>query len=102
MENIKVVYPVSVQSVQDSKATASLPNLNGKTIALLWNYAFRGDETFPIIQREIKKFCPDIKFVDFEYFGNFHDPSFSEKVLASIPEKLKAIGCDAAIVGNGC
>ena len=54
-EEYKVVSPVGIQAVQAKKVAASIPNLNGKVIGELWNYGFRGDETFPVIEELIRE-----------------------------------------------
>lgn len=101
-ETYKVVYPIGVQAAKEKDVAASLYNLNGKTIGLLWNYAFRGDETFPVIEKQIREDYPDVHFVRYGEFGNFHDPSLEAKIMAELPGKLKKFKCDAVIVGNGC
>ena len=101
-EMYSVVYPVGVQATQERKVAPSLPDLNGKVIGELWNHGFRGDETFPIIEEKIREKYPDVRFVSYKEFGNFHDPSQEEKMMAALPEMLKNFGCDAIIVGNGC
>ena len=40
----EVVWPRSPQGVQRTQLAPRLPDLNGATIALLWDYLFRGDE----------------------------------------------------------
>jgi hypothetical protein len=101
-EEYKVVSPVGIQAVQAKKVAASIPNLNGKVIGELWNYGFRGDETFPVIEELIRETYPDVKFVSYKDFGNFHDPSLEAQKMAELPGLIKKYGCDAVIVGNGC
>jgi hypothetical protein len=84
-EIYEVVYPIGKQATQEKDVAASLPDLNGKTICELWNYAFRGDDSFPMIEK----------------FGNIHDPSEEAKMMAELPGKLKKFKCDAVIAGNG-
>lgn len=98
----EVVYPVGIRAVQDRPVAAPLPDLNGMVIGELWNHGFRGDETFPIIEEIIKEKYPDVRFVSYKDFGNFHDPTFEAKMMADLPNKLKKFGVDAVIVGNGC
>lgn len=75
--------------------------LNGKVIEKLWNYGFRGDETFPLIEEQIRAKYPDVTFISYQAFGNFHDPTQEEKKMAELPDLLKQFGCDAVLVGNG-
>ncbi|MCD8069000.1 MAG: hypothetical protein LUE87_08960 [Lachnospiraceae bacterium] len=101
-EQFQVLHP-SVQSTSKTEQVSPpLPDLNGKVIGELWNWAFRGDETFPMIEEELKAIYPDIKFVSYQTFGNFHDPTHEAEMMAALPGKLKEEGVDAVIVGNGC
>lgn len=101
-EKYAVVSPAAVQAIQEKNVAASLPDLNGKIIGELWNHGFRGDETFPLIEELIRKKFPGVRFVSYENFGNFHDPSREEAMMGALPAKLKKFKCDAVIVGNGC
>ena len=102
MEEVyKVVYPIGTQTTQQRKVSDSISDLNGKTICELWNYAFRGDDSFSIIEKLMKKKYPDVKFVSYENFGNIHDPSEEAKMMAELPAKLRKFKCDAVIAGNG-
>lgn len=101
-ERYQVVYPLGSQATQEKNVAPSLSDWNGKTIGELWNYAFRGDETFPLIEQQIREQFPGVRFVSFETFGNFHDPSEEAKMMAELPDKLKRFHCDAVLVGNGC
>lgn len=101
-EIYQVVSPAGSRASKDRKVADSLPDLNGKVIGELWNYGFRGDETFPVIEEKIREQYPDVRFVSYREFGNFHDPSLEAQKMAELPELLKRYGFDAVIVGNGC
>lgn len=101
-EKYQVVSPAGVPASKERNVAASLPDLNGKVIGELWNWGFRGDETFPVIEEAIRLQYPDVKFVDYRVFGNFHDPSREAEKMKELPDLLKQYGCDAVIVGNGC
>lgn len=102
MEEIyEVVYPLGTQVSREKDVAPSLPDLNGKTICELWNYAFRGEDSFPIIERLMKEKYPGVTFVRYEHFGNIHDPSEEDRIMAELPRKLKEFKCDAVIAGNG-
>lgn len=98
----QVVNPIGIQSVKQENVSEQIPDLNGKVIGELWNWGFRGDETFPIIEEAIKERYPDVKFVSYNDFGNFHDPSIEAQKMKELPELLRKHDCDAVIVGNGC
>lgn len=101
-EIFEVVYPVADSVRKEKNVAPSLPDLNGKTIGELWNWAFRGDETFPLIEKELIALYPDIKFVSYKEFGNFHDPSYEVQMMKELPGQIKSKNIDAFIVGNGC
>jgi hypothetical protein len=67
----------------------------------LWDYIFRGDEIFPILEEELGKRFPTTKFINYNVFGSTHGDKEHE-VVASIPEKLKQYRADAVISGMGC
>jgi len=96
----EVLWPLSPKAVKNRGAAPRLEDLAGKTIAEIWDAKFRGDTIFPILREQLRSQYPDIKFVDYSEFGNFYGPNERE-ALASLPEKLRALGCDAAIVGIG-
>ena len=60
-----------------------------------------GDDIFPMIEEELSKRYPGIKFVSYHEFGSTHGGSEPE-VLAALPAKLKQNKCDAVISGIGC
>ena len=62
---------------------------------------FRGDEMFPVIEKELAKRYPNSKFVGYEVFDSIHGAE-EAKVLATLPDKLKQNQCDAVICGVGC
>ncbi len=78
-----------------------LDTLENKTIAELWDWLFRGDKVFPVIEKELTKRYPGIKFADYKVFGSTHGGNEAD-VLAGLPEKLKQHGCDAVISAIGC
>ena len=88
-EIFEVVSPVAIPTATDKQVSPSLPDLNGKVVGELWNWAFRGNETFPMIEEELRAIYPDIKFVGYETFGNFHDPSYEAQMMEKLPAQLK-------------
>lgn len=97
----EVVWPRGKQREKLESPTPRIPDLSGKTIAFLWNYVFRGEEMFPLIEREITERFPGAKFIGPDQFGNTHG-SDERQVLADLPARLKEFGVDAVISGNGC
>ena len=96
----EVLWPLSRRAVRDTKAAPRLPDLNGKTVAELWDVIFRGETIYPLVREYIKARFPGVKFVPYTEFGNFHGAREHE-VSATIPDKLRAHHADAVIVGIG-
>ena len=49
----KVVWPQGKQDVRITRFAKRLDTLEGKTVCELWDWIFRGDEIFPIIEKEL-------------------------------------------------
>ncbi len=103
MKNLgyEAVWPCGKRVTETARFAQRLDTLAGKTIGELWDWLFRGDEIFPMIEKELAKRYPGIKFVSYKVFGSTHGGKEAE-VLASLPDKLKQYGCDAVISGVGC
>jgi hypothetical protein len=95
-----VLSPLSRKAVKTSAAAPRVPDLNGKTICELWDVIFRGETIYPLVREHIRRRFPGVRFVGYEEFGNFHG-ALEAKVSAQIPDKLRAHGADAVIVGIG-
>jgi hypothetical protein len=76
-------------------------SLEGKTIAFLWDYIFRGDEIFAHLEEGLKARYPGVRFVGYAEFGNIHAGT-EKQVLAALPQRLKDFGADAVICGMAC
>jgi len=97
----EVVWPRSPRTIKISPVAKRLGTLKGKTVAQLWDYIFRGDEIFPILEEELGKRFPDTGFINYSVFGSTHGGDERE-VVAGIPAKLKQYHADAVISGMGC
>lgn len=89
---------------RQTKATAlarRLETLNGRTIAQLWDEVYFGDEIFLILEEELKKRFPGVKWVSWKEFGYIHSGDERE-VLEALPRRFKELGVDAAILGMAC
>lgn len=100
-EDFDVLSPGGPFGVQVSPAAPRLDRLDGKKIAFVWDYVFRGDEMFPVIERGLLETFEDISFVPYDAFGSIFGGD-EEAVLEDLPEKLHTLGVDAAICGVGC
>ncbi len=95
------LWPRSPRQTRLNKLAARLATLECKTVAQLWDYLFRGDEVFALLEEGLKAKYPGIRFVSWRDIGNTHG-SDERAVLAALPKKLKELGVDAAISGMGC
>ena len=68
--------------------------LEGKTVAFLWDYMFRGDEIWPELKKGLAARYPTIRFIDYDVFGSTHGAD-EHRILATLPERIP-IHFDAA------
>ena len=78
-----------------------LDSLEGKRVAQLWDYVFRGDEVFATLEEGLKTRFPNVSWVSYADFGSTHG-RHEREIVAAIPGKLKELGVDAVISGMGC
>jgi hypothetical protein len=95
-----VLSPLPKKAVRTTAAAPRVPDLNGKTVCELWDVIFRGETIYPLVREHIRRRFPDVRFVGYEEFGNFHG-ALEKKVSGEIPAKLAAHRADAVIVGIG-
>jgi hypothetical protein len=97
----EVVWPRGKKVVDKAIPAPRLDNLNGKTVAELWDFVFRGEEIFPLIESELSARYSGVKFLSPDKFGNTHSTE-ERDVIAALPERLRELGVDAVISGMGC
>ncbi len=97
----EVYWPRAPRQVSLVPLARRPESLSGKRVAQLWDYLFRGDEIFAILEEELDKRFPNIQWVSWREFGNTHGYEERE-VLANFAKKFKALKIDAAISGMGC
>ena len=97
----EVVWPRGRKEMETARLAQRLDTLEGKTVGELWDWVFRGNEIFPMIEKELAKRYPGINFINYEMFGNMHGGG-EAKVIANLPDKLKQFKFDAIISGIGC
>ncbi len=101
MEQIyEVVWPGGKTTNPNLDPAKRLDTLNGKVIAELWSYTFKGEIMFPVIEEALKERYPDVTFIHWSEFGEIHGANERE-VVAALPEKFKKFGVDAAITAVG-
>ncbi|MBI2207572.1 MAG: hypothetical protein HYU41_27385 [Candidatus Rokubacteria bacterium] len=96
-----VVWPRGRRLAERATLAPRLGTLDGKTIGLLWDYVFRGDEIFPIVERELGRRFPGIRFVRWDDFGAIYGGD-EHRTIAALPERLQRHGVDAVVSAVGC
>jgi len=100
-EPYEVVWPSGKRMQAQRPLAKRLKTLNGKTIAQLWDFLFFGDEVFTALEEKLREQYPDVKFVSWREFGSTHAVNEKE-LLASLPQRFKELGVDAAISSMAC
>src|SRR5580698_5925796 len=97
----EVVWPCGERMQKMRPLAKRLDTLNGKTIAQLWDFLFAGDEVFTQLEESLRAQYPGVKFVSWREFGSTHAVNEKE-LLASLPQRFKELGVDAAISSMAC
>jgi hypothetical protein len=97
-----VVWPLGRTSGRTIETSGALGALDGKTVAFLWDYVFKGAEMFEIVKGEIDARYQDVTYVDYDVFGDIHGSVTAEReAIGGLVDKLRQYRVDAAIVGVG-
>ena len=99
-ELYEVFWPGGPSAVHTVHA-APRSDLTGKRIGFLWDYVFRGEEIFPILEKSISKRYENVEFVGYENFGSTFGGD-EHAALNALPRLLKKLEIDAVISGIGC
>jgi hypothetical protein len=97
----EVVWPCGERKQAQRPLAKRLDTLNGKTIAQLWDFLFFGDEVFTVLEEQLRRQFPGVKFVSWREFGSTHAVNEKE-LLASLPQRFKELGVEAAISSMAC
>ncbi len=97
----EVVWPSGERRQALRPLAKRLDTLDGKTIAQLWDFLFAGDEVFIALEEKLIAKYPGVKFVSWREFGSTHAVNEKE-LLASLPQRFKEFGVDAAISSMAC
>ncbi|MBI2218672.1 MAG: hypothetical protein HYU51_15395 [Candidatus Rokubacteria bacterium] len=97
----RVLWPRGRKTTQARPLAKRLDTLAGKTVAHLWDHLFRGDEIFPILEEELARRYPGVRFVDYRVFGSTHGGE-EHRVIAELPARLREHRVDAVISGMAC
>jgi hypothetical protein len=101
MSEYEVVWPRSPKTAEVTPLAPRLESLEGRTIAFLWDYLFRGDEIFPLLERELAARYKRLRFIPYSEFGTTHGVGEHE-VLAGLARRFEELGVDAVVSGMGC
>ena len=97
----EVVWPCGERKQKMRPLAKRLDTLDGKTVAQLWDFLFAGDEVFAALEQKLAERYPQVKWVSWREFGSTHAVNEKE-LLASLPQRFKELGVDAAISSMAC
>ena len=101
----EVVSPLGDPAVKMTMMAPRLHTLEGKTICEIWNGGFRGDESFPIIEKLLRERYADLKLIPYTEFPlvtiQSLNPEKKKETLEALKAEIMKKGCDAVITGNG-
>ncbi|MCY3830810.1 MAG: hypothetical protein F4204_01940 [Rhodospirillaceae bacterium] len=100
VEEFEALWPGGVNAVPAIPPAPRPADLNGKRIGFLWDYVFRGDEIFPVLERALAETYDDVEFVGYDAFGSTFAGDEHE-TLAALPQRLKELEIDAVVSGVG-
>ena len=95
-----VVWPSSKRKSAAKTLAPRLESLDGKTIAELWDYVYRGNEIYGWLEEGLKERFPGIRFINWSEFGCTHGKD-EHAFLSKLPQRLKELGADAVISAIG-
>jgi hypothetical protein len=100
-DGYEAFWPRTPRQVKRKALAPRLSTLEGKTVAQVWDYVFRGDEVFEFLEQGLKARFPGVRFVSWREFGSTHG-SDEREVVAALPQRFREMGVDAVISGMGC
>ena len=89
----RVYNPIGTEEVTETPAPR-VADLHGKKVCMLWNGAYRGNDTFPCLQQLLKERFPDADILAYDELPVGTD-------VETIGQIVKQKGCDVVIGGNG-
>jgi hypothetical protein len=101
MSEYAVVWPRAAKTVEVAEPAPRLPSLEGKKVAFLWDYLFRGDEIFPLLEAQLSARYPTMSFVGYQEFGTTHGEG-EHALIEGLGKQLRDLGVDAVVSGMGC
>ncbi len=98
MSIYEVVHPLGRRTLKANRRSVRRETLDGATIGELSNHKFDSEFAFEVIEQEILKRYPGVKFVSHQCFGDTYGANENE-VVGTLPEKLAQYECDFVISG---
>jgi hypothetical protein len=100
----RVVTPSGEPAVEKQGFSTRLDTLDGKTVGMLWNRVFRGDETLPMIGELLLQRFPTMKVIPWEEFPVTSVPALhaarQQETLQTLTDVLLERRVDAVVTGN--
>jgi hypothetical protein len=100
-EEFEALWPGGVRAVAPISPAPRPASLAGKRVGFIWDYMFRGDEIFPVLQHQLASAYPGVQFVGHEAFGSTFGGD-EHAMLEALPQRLRELDVDAVISGIGC
>ena len=97
----EVVWPRSERQQKNQPLARRLDSLNGKTVAELWDFRYRGNEVYRMLEEDLKDRFPDVRFVNWREFGSTYG-SDEREIVAGLPARFRELGVDAVVSAMGC
>ena len=100
MSEYQVLWPLGRKTMTEVNLNRHCADDRPRRFGFLWDFMFRGNDMFPLLEAGLTRRYPGSTFVSYEYFGNVHGADERE-VLAALPERLREAQVDTVIVGVG-
>jgi hypothetical protein len=97
----EVFWPRAPRQMRTKPLAPRLATLEGKTVAQLWDFLFKGDEVFALLEESLRTSFPGVRFVSWREFGSTHGGE-ERAALVALPQRFKELGVDAVISGMAC
>lgn len=104
MEKLSVVSPAGLPAVQASRPAPRLADLNGTTIAEVWNGVFKGDVVFPLVREALQRRYPGVRIIpytEFHHLPGSDVPSEQRALVTQLLAQARTQGAHAVITGMG-
>lgn len=97
----ETVWPGGQPAIEVFSPARRPKALDGLRIAFVWDYLFRGDEIFAVLEKSLGAAYPNATFLNYDLFGNTLGAD-DHRVLSELPARLAEHKVDVVISGVGC